>query len=174
MSVKRDLHASGCPIHGGKSIGTRAVVALSDVDGKSFRKERGDATRWLKPEKNLPLDDQRNTQVGEELGCPGSRGDDELFRMVNSTASGHGNAAVRCRRPSEHGLLKTEFRTPAGRAGPPARAVSCGSDTSGLPLSLQPMAAPFEEAKLLRSARAFEREVAWSVAPQLRAEPDAA
>jgi len=70
--------------------------------------------------------------------------------------------------------LSDIFTTPASLAGLPAIAVPCGSDSSGLPLSLQLMAAPFEEAMLLRSARAFEREVAWSVAPQLRAEPDAA
>ncbi len=70
--------------------------------------------------------------------------------------------------------LSDIFTTPASLAGLPAVAVPCGSDSSGLPLSLQLMAAPFEEAKLLRSARAFEREVAWSVAPQLRAETDAA
>ena len=56
----------------------------------------------------------------------------------------------------------------------PRSRVPCGCDAAGLPLSLQLMAAPFEEAMLLRSARAFERDVAWSVAPEFRGETDAA
>jgi aspartyl-tRNA(Asn)/glutamyl-tRNA(Gln) amidotransferase subunit A len=70
--------------------------------------------------------------------------------------------------------LSDIFTTPASLAGLPAVALPCGCDASGLPLSLQLMAAPFEEATLLRSARAFERELGWQVAPDLRGEIDAA
>ncbi len=70
--------------------------------------------------------------------------------------------------------LSDIFTTPASLAGLPAVAIPCGADDGGRPLSLQLMAAPFEEEKLLRSARAFERDLAWVVAPAFRAETDAA
>ncbi len=69
--------------------------------------------------------------------------------------------------------LSDIFTTPASLAGLPALALPCGSDARGLPLSLQLMAAPFAEAMLLRSARAFERDLAWSVAPEFHGESDA-
>ena len=70
--------------------------------------------------------------------------------------------------------LSDIFTTPASLAGLAAIALPCGRDAAGLPLSLQLMAAPFDEALLLRSARAFERDLAWSVAPEFRGETDAA
>ncbi len=70
--------------------------------------------------------------------------------------------------------LSDIFTTPASLAGLAAIALPCGRDASGLPLSLQLMAAPFAEALLLRSARAFERDLAWSAAPEFLGEPDAA
>ena len=70
--------------------------------------------------------------------------------------------------------LSDIFTTPASLAGLPAVSIPCGSDDTGLPLSLQLMAAPFAEASLLRAARAFERDFAWSVAPRFRGETDAA
>ena len=70
--------------------------------------------------------------------------------------------------------LSDIFTTPASLAGLPAVALPCGSDAAGLPLSLQLMAAPFAETALLRGARAFERDLAWSVAPGFRGESDAA
>lgn len=70
--------------------------------------------------------------------------------------------------------LSDIFTTPASLAGLPAIALPCGGDAAGLPLSLQLMAAPFEEGRLLRSARAFERDLAWVVAPEFRGETDAA
>ncbi len=53
--------------------------------------------------------------------------------------------------------LSDVYTTPASLAGLPALAVPSGLDRSGLPLSLQLMARPFEEALLLRAGRAFER-----------------
>ncbi len=70
--------------------------------------------------------------------------------------------------------LSDIFTTPASLAGLPAVALPCGRDADGLPLSLQLMAAPFEEARLLRAACAFERDLAWTVAPDFRGESDAA
>jgi aspartyl-tRNA(Asn)/glutamyl-tRNA(Gln) amidotransferase subunit A len=64
--------------------------------------------------------------------------------------------------------LSDIFTTPANLAGGPAIAVPSGFDDRGLPLSLQIMARPFDEATMFRAARAFEREVAWSVAPAFR------
>ncbi|MEO8276765.1 MAG: Asp-tRNA(Asn)/Glu-tRNA(Gln) amidotransferase subunit GatA [Thermoanaerobaculia bacterium] len=63
--------------------------------------------------------------------------------------------------------LSDIFTTPANLAGLPAIAIPCGLDDTGMPLSLQLMAAPFAEAGLLRAARAFERDFPWSFAPVL-------
>jgi aspartyl-tRNA(Asn)/glutamyl-tRNA(Gln) amidotransferase subunit A len=64
--------------------------------------------------------------------------------------------------------LSDIFTTPANLAGVPAIAVPSGFDDRGLPLSLQIMARPFDEATMFRAARAFERAVAWSVEPAFR------
>jgi Asp-tRNA(Asn)/Glu-tRNA(Gln) amidotransferase A subunit family amidase len=47
--------------------------------------------------------------------------------------------------------------------------VPSGLDARGLPLSLQVLGRPFDEALVLRVARAFERATDWRVAPQFRA-----
>jgi len=65
--------------------------------------------------------------------------------------------------------LSDIFTTPANLAGLPAIAVPAGFDGDGLPLSLQLLARPFDEATLLAAARAFERATGWRVAPELRA-----
>jgi aspartyl-tRNA(Asn)/glutamyl-tRNA(Gln) amidotransferase subunit A len=64
--------------------------------------------------------------------------------------------------------LNDIFTTPASLLGLPAVAVPSGADAEGLPLSLQIVARPFDEATMLRAARAFEREVGWRVAPSFR------
>jgi aspartyl-tRNA(Asn)/glutamyl-tRNA(Gln) amidotransferase subunit A len=64
--------------------------------------------------------------------------------------------------------LSDIFTTPASLAGLPAVAVPSGFDGQGLPLSLQIMGRPFEEATVFRAARAFERQVGWQVAPRFR------
>jgi aspartyl-tRNA(Asn)/glutamyl-tRNA(Gln) amidotransferase subunit A len=64
--------------------------------------------------------------------------------------------------------LSDIFTTPASLVGLPTVAVPSGSDDDGLPLSLQIMGRPFAEATVFRVARAFEREVGWSVAPTFR------
>ncbi|HEX9670955.1 MAG TPA: Asp-tRNA(Asn)/Glu-tRNA(Gln) amidotransferase subunit GatA [Thermoanaerobaculia bacterium] len=68
--------------------------------------------------------------------------------------------------------LSDIFTTPASLLGLPAVAVPSGADDEGLPLSLQIMGRPFDEATVFRAARAFEREAGWRVAPGFRgAEP---
>ena len=45
--------------------------------------------------------------------------------------------------------------------GVPAISIPCGFTTSGLPIGLQILAAPFAEEKLLRVARMYERATDW-------------
>ncbi|HEX8537100.1 MAG TPA: amidase family protein, partial [Cystobacter sp.] len=47
---------------------------------------------------------------------------------------------------------------PCNLAGLPGLSLPCGFTKAGLPIGLQLMGRPFDEAKLLRIARAFERE----------------
>jgi aspartyl-tRNA(Asn)/glutamyl-tRNA(Gln) amidotransferase subunit A len=49
----------------------------------------------------------------------------------------------------------------ANLAGIPGVSVPAGFSSAGLPIGLQLLAAPFEEEKLLRAARMFERETDW-------------
>src|SRR5262249_1182054 len=49
----------------------------------------------------------------------------------------------------------------ANLAGLPGISVPCGFSALGLPIGLQLLAAPLEEAKLLRVARMFERATDW-------------
>jgi aspartyl-tRNA(Asn)/glutamyl-tRNA(Gln) amidotransferase subunit A len=64
--------------------------------------------------------------------------------------------------------LSDVFTTPANLTGLPGIAVPSGTDANGLPLSLQILGRPFDEAGMLRAARAFEREMGWVVAPGFR------
>ncbi|HVR10116.1 MAG TPA: Asp-tRNA(Asn)/Glu-tRNA(Gln) amidotransferase subunit GatA [Thermoanaerobaculia bacterium] len=64
--------------------------------------------------------------------------------------------------------LSDTYTTPASLVGLPAVSVPSGFDRRGLPLSLQIMGRPFEEATVFRAARAFERQVGWQVAPSFR------
>jgi len=64
--------------------------------------------------------------------------------------------------------LSDIYTTPASLVGLPAVAVPSGFDGQGLPLSLQIMGRPFEEATVFRAARAFERQAGWQVAPRFR------
>jgi aspartyl-tRNA(Asn)/glutamyl-tRNA(Gln) amidotransferase subunit A len=61
--------------------------------------------------------------------------------------------------------LNDIFTVPANLAGLPAVSVPTGVDDRGLPLALQLLARPFDEARLLRAARAFEALAGWSVTP---------
>jgi aspartyl-tRNA(Asn)/glutamyl-tRNA(Gln) amidotransferase subunit A len=64
--------------------------------------------------------------------------------------------------------LSDIFTTPASLVGLPAVAVPTGLDDRGLPLSLQIMGRPFDEATVFRAARALEMRTAWRCAPSFR------
>ena len=63
--------------------------------------------------------------------------------------------------------LQDIYTTAASLAGIPALAVPSGLDREGLPLSLQIMGRPFEEAMVLRVGRAFEKAVDRDFVPSL-------
>jgi aspartyl-tRNA(Asn)/glutamyl-tRNA(Gln) amidotransferase subunit A len=50
---------------------------------------------------------------------------------------------------------------PFNVTGYPAMSICCGYGEQGLPLAIQLVAAPFEEAKLLRTAHAYEQATSW-------------
>jgi Asp-tRNA(Asn)/Glu-tRNA(Gln) amidotransferase A subunit family amidase len=53
------------------------------------------------------------------------------------------------------------YSAPAALTGVPAVALPCGFDSAGLPLSLQLMGRPFEDATVLRAAHAYEQVTEW-------------
>ncbi|HHT9140076.1 MAG TPA: amidase family protein, partial [Candidatus Tripitaka californicus] len=57
--------------------------------------------------------------------------------------------------------LSDVYTIPANLAGIPAISIPCGFTRENLPIGLQLMARPFEEAGLLQVARAYERETEW-------------
>ena len=64
------------------------------------------------------------------------------------------------------------FSWPCNLAGLPVTTVCCGFSGSGLPLAIQVIARPFEDATSLAVAHAYERATAWrSRRPDLRATP---
>ncbi|MBI4241578.1 MAG: amidase, partial [Candidatus Rokubacteria bacterium] len=59
-------------------------------------------------------------------------------------------------------FTRRSYTAPAPLAGTPAIAVSCGFTRSGLPISLQLIGRPFDEATVLRAAHAYEAATEWS------------
>ena len=59
-------------------------------------------------------------------------------------------------------FTRRSYVTPAALAGTPAIALPCGFTRSGLPLSLQLLGRPFDEATLLRAAYAYEHDTEWT------------
>jgi aspartyl-tRNA(Asn)/glutamyl-tRNA(Gln) amidotransferase subunit A len=57
--------------------------------------------------------------------------------------------------------LSDIYTISANLAGLPGLSLPCGFSSSGLPIGLQLLAAPFEEEKLLRAARMFEHATDW-------------
>ncbi|MBU9889577.1 MAG: Asp-tRNA(Asn)/Glu-tRNA(Gln) amidotransferase subunit GatA, partial [Candidatus Omnitrophica bacterium] len=57
--------------------------------------------------------------------------------------------------------LSDIFTIPANHAGIPAMSVPCGFTASGLPIGMQLMARPFDEAALFRAGYAFEQETGF-------------
>ena len=58
-------------------------------------------------------------------------------------------------------LPRRVFSGPASLSGLPTLVLPCGFTTAGLPIGLQLMGRPFEEAALFRLGWAYERETAW-------------
>ncbi len=57
--------------------------------------------------------------------------------------------------------LSDIYTIPASLAGLPAISIPCGLSDKGLPIGLQFMARPFEEAVILRAANAYEQATNW-------------
>src|SRR5262249_40313190 len=57
--------------------------------------------------------------------------------------------------------LSDIYTISANLAGIAGISVPCGFSKAGLPIGLQILAAPFEEAKMLRVARMYERATDW-------------
>jgi aspartyl-tRNA(Asn)/glutamyl-tRNA(Gln) amidotransferase subunit A len=57
--------------------------------------------------------------------------------------------------------LSDIYTISANLAGLPGLSLPCGFSSTGLPIGLQLLTAPFEEEKLLRAARMFERATEW-------------
>jgi Asp-tRNA(Asn)/Glu-tRNA(Gln) amidotransferase A subunit family amidase len=56
---------------------------------------------------------------------------------------------------------RRSYTTPASLAGVPALSLPCGFTAGGLPIGLQLIGRRFDEATLLRAARAYERATDW-------------
>lgn len=59
-------------------------------------------------------------------------------------------------------FTRRSYVTPAALAGTPAIALPCGFTRSGLPIGLQLLGRPFDEATLLRAAHAYAQQADWS------------
>jgi aspartyl-tRNA(Asn)/glutamyl-tRNA(Gln) amidotransferase subunit A len=59
-------------------------------------------------------------------------------------------------------FTRRSYVTPAALSGTPAIALPCGFTRAGLPISLQLIGRRFDEAALLRAARAYEQDTDWS------------
>jgi aspartyl-tRNA(Asn)/glutamyl-tRNA(Gln) amidotransferase subunit A len=57
--------------------------------------------------------------------------------------------------------LKTRYTALFNLTGQPALVVPCGFSANGLPISLQVVGRPFDDALVLRVARAYERATDW-------------
>ncbi len=68
--------------------------------------------------------------------------------------------------------LTIRLTAPANLTGHPALSVPCGFTTAGLPIGLQLMGRPWEEARLLAAAHAYEQATPWHARqPALAAAP---
>ena len=63
-------------------------------------------------------------------------------------------------------LGRRRYTSPAALAGLPAISVPCGFSSAGLPIGVQIIGRPFDEATVFRAARAYERVTQWqTIAP---------
>jgi len=65
--------------------------------------------------------------------------------------------------------LNDVFTGPANLAGVPAISVPAGLDANGLPLGLQVIGRPFDEATVFAVGAALERAAGFTAVPALRA-----
>ena len=59
--------------------------------------------------------------------------------------------------------LSDIYTISANLAGLPGVSIPCGLSSQQLPIGLQLLAPPFEEERMLRAARMFERETDWNL-----------
>ena len=65
-------------------------------------------------------------------------------------------------------LGRRRYTSPAALAGLPAISLPCGFSSSGLPIGVQIVGRPFDEAAVFRAARAYERAAEWpAIAPDV-------
>jgi aspartyl-tRNA(Asn)/glutamyl-tRNA(Gln) amidotransferase subunit A len=63
-------------------------------------------------------------------------------------------------------LGRRRYTSPAALAGLPALSLPCGFSSAGLPIGMQIIGRPFDEAGVFRAARAYERATEWrTIAP---------
>jgi len=90
---------------------------------------------------------------------------DEAFRQVDCIVCPTSPVpAFRLGERTAHPLemyLTDVFTIPANLAGIPAISLPCGLTRSGLPIGVQIIAQALDDARLLRVARALEREMSW-------------
>ncbi len=90
---------------------------------------------------------------------------DEAFKQVDVIAGPvTPTAAFRLGEKTSDPLamyLSDIYTISANLAGIPGISIPCGMTSSNLPIGLQLLAPPFEEDRLLRSARMYERETDW-------------
>jgi Asp-tRNA(Asn)/Glu-tRNA(Gln) amidotransferase A subunit family amidase len=55
----------------------------------------------------------------------------------------------------------SRLTSPANAAGLPALAIPCGFAADGLPISLQLIGRPFDEATILRLGQAYQHQTDW-------------
>ena len=60
-------------------------------------------------------------------------------------------------------LPHSKYAMSANLAGLPGVSIPCGLSSQQLPIGLQLLAPPFEEERMLRAARMFERETDWNL-----------
>jgi aspartyl-tRNA(Asn)/glutamyl-tRNA(Gln) amidotransferase subunit A len=89
----------------------------------------------------------------------------ELFRQVDIlVVPTTPMVAPRLDDPAELDKARTSlswFTAPFNMAGLPAISIPCGFTSDGLPIGLQLVAVPWQEAKLLRAAYAYEQATEW-------------
>ena len=94
---------------------------------------------------------------------------DNIYRRYDLMLTANTSAAPRI---DKHDILSfwtsASLTTPFDVTGGPALALPCGFTADGLPLSLQVVGRPFDDATVLRAGHAFEKETGfWTARPDL-------